>query len=286
MSPAGTSPPTAPLRPGDRLGAYRLEALLGEGGMGVVYRATRGPDGETVAVKILRAELADDEVYARRFEREGRVARGLDHPHLVPVLDAGFEDGRRYIVTRYVEGESLAAVLEREGMLSTGRVIRLAAGLGSALDAVHRTGLVHRDLKPANVLIDSRGRGLVTDFGVARGAADSVLTAPGRVVGTVDYLAPELIQGQAAGPASDIYALGCLVFECLAGEPPFAAAPGFRATCLAHLESDPPDLAGRRPDASPALLWASRRALAKDPADRPATGAAFARLLRAGLRAR
>jgi serine/threonine protein kinase len=286
MSPAGTSPPTTPLRPGDRLGAYRLEALLGEGAMGVVYRATRDPDGETVAVKILRAELVDDDVYARRFEREGRVARGLDHPHLVPVLDTGFEDGRRYIVTRHVQGESLANVLEHEGILPTGRVVRLAAGLGSALDVVHRTGLVHRDVKPANVLVDSRGRSLLTDFGVARGAADSVLTAPGRVVGTVDYLAPEVIQGRPAGPASDIYALGCLVFECLAGEPPFAAAPGFGATCLAHLQSDPPDLAGRRPDAPPALLWASRQALAKDPADRPATGAAYARLLRAGLRAR
>jgi serine/threonine-protein kinase len=252
--------------------------------MGVVYRATRARDGETVAVKVLRAELVDDEVYARRFEREGRAARGLDHPHLVPVLETGFDDGRRYIVTRHVQGESLAIVLAREGVLAPGRLVRLAAGIGSALDAVHRTGLVHRDLKPANVLIDSTGRGLLTDFGVARGAADSVLTAPGRVVGTVDYLAPELIQGRAAGPASDVYALGCLVFECLAGEPPFAAAAGFAETCLAHLRSDPPDLGPRRPDVSPALLWASRQALAKDPADRPATGAAYARLLRAGLR--
>lgn len=285
MSPPGTSPPAEPLRPGDTLGAYRLEALLGEGGMGVVYRATRTRDGETVAVKVLRPELTDDEVYARRFEREGRVASGLDHPHLVPVLDTGFEDGRRYIVTRHVQGSSLAAVLARDGVLSTGRVVRLAAGLGSALDAVHRTGLVHRDLKPANVLVDSRGRALLTDFGVARGDADSVLTAPGRVVGTVDYLAPELIQGRPAGPASDVYALGCLVFECLAGEPPFAAAASFAETCLAHLESEPPDLGPRRPDAPSALLWASRLALAKDPADRPATGAAYARLLRAGLRA-
>jgi len=285
MSPPGTSPPSEPLRPGDTLGAYRLEALLGEGGMGVVYRATRARDGELVAVKVLRPELADDEVYARRFEREGRVASGLDHPHLIPVLDTGFENGRRYIVSRYVQGASLDDVLARDGVLSTDRVVRLAAGIGSGLDAVHRTGLVHRDLKPANVLVDSRGRALLTDFGVARGDADSVLTATGRVVGTVDYLAPELIQGRAAGPASDVYALGCLVYECLAGEPPFAAAAGFAETCLAHLESDPPELGQRRPDASPALLWASRRALAKDPADRPATGAAYARLLRAGLRA-
>jgi serine/threonine-protein kinase len=285
MSPPGTSPPTDSLRPGDTLGPYRLEDLLGEGGMGVVYRATRTRDGETVAVKVLRPELADDELYARRFDREGRVARGLDHPHLVPVLDTGFDDGRRYIVSRHVEGESLAAVLSRDGVLPTGRVVRLAAGIGSALDAVHRTGLVHRDLKPGNVLVDSRGRALLTDFGVARGDADSALTAPGGVVGTVDYLAPELIEGRAAGPASDVYALGCLVFECLAGEPPFAAAAGFKETCIAHLQSDPPDLGDRRPDASPALLWASRLALAKDPAARPATGAAYARLLRAGLRA-
>ena len=286
MSPPDTRPAPDPLRPGDALGAYRLEALIGEGGMGVVYRAIRDPDGETVAVKVLRAELVDDEVYVRRFEREGRAAQGLDHPHLVSVLDTGFDRGRRYIVTRYIQGETLAAVLARERVLSTGRVVRLAAGVGSALDAVHRTGLVHRDLKPGNVLVDARGRGLLADFGVARGAADSVLTAPGRMVGTVDYLAPELIQGLPAGPASDIYALGCLVFECLAGEPPFAAATGFGETCLAHLQSDPPDLGARRPDASPALLWASVQALAKDPADRPATGAAYARLLRAGLRER
>jgi serine/threonine protein kinase len=253
--------------------------------MGVVYRATRTHDGETVAVKVLRPELVDDPVYTRRFAREGRVARGLDHPHLVAVLDTGLAAGHPYIVSRHVQGESLAAVLARDQVLSTGRVVRLAAGIGSALDAVHRAGLVHRDVKPANVLLDARGRALLTDFGVARGDAESVLTAPGRVVGTVDYLAPELIQGQAAGPASDVYALGCLVFECLAGEPPFAAATGFAETCLAHLEGEPPDLGARRPDASPTLLWASRRALAKDPADRPATGAAYARLLRAGLRA-
>jgi serine/threonine protein kinase len=266
---------------GDRLAAYLLEARLGEGGMGVVFRAVRETDGEVVALKLLRPELAEDDVYVRRFEREGRAASGLVHPHLVSVLDTGSHGGRRYLVTSYVEGASLADVLE-EGVLSGGSVVRLAAGVGSALDALHGIGLVHRDVKPSNILVDERGRSLLTDFGVARGDADTALTAPGRVVGTVDYLAPEVIRGKPSSPASDMYALGCVVHECLAGTPPFGGLD-FAGTCRAHVELMPPDLRSLRPDVPPALHWAALRALAKEPGERPATGAAYARLLRAGL---
>ena len=266
---------------GDRLGGYLLEERLGEGGMGVVFRAVRESDGEVVAVKVLRVELAEDELYVQRFEREGRSASGLVHPHLVSVLDRGVDDGRRYLVTRYVEGASLDEVLG-QGVLTGGGVVRLASGIGSALDALHRTGLVHRDVKPSNIIVDTGGRSLLTDFGVARGEADTALTAAGRVVGTVDYLAPEVIRGEPATPASDVYALGCVAYECLAGAAPFAELD-FNETCLAHLETEPADLRDRRADVPEPLLWAAMRALAKDPAARPGTGAAYARLLRAGL---
>lgn len=266
---------------GDSLGGYRLEERLGEGGMGVVFRAVREADGELVAVKVLREDLGEDEVYVRRFEREGRSGSGVDHPHLVSVLDNGVDGGRRYLVTRFVEGASLEEVLG-QGVFSGGGVVRLASGIGSALDALHRIGFVHRDVKPSNIMVDTNGRSLLTDFGVARGEGDTALTAAGRVVGTVDYLAPEVIRGEPATPASDVYALGCVVYECLAGAPPFAELD-FNETCLAHLETEPQDLRERRPDVPEPLLWAAMRALIKDPAARPGTGAAYARLLRAGL---
>ena len=191
---------------GDSLGGYRLEERLGEGGMGVVFRAVRESDGEVVAMKVLRPELAEEEVYVQRFEREGRSASGVDHPHLVSVLDSGEDDGRRYLVTRYVEGASLEEVLGH-GVLTAGGVVRLASGIGSALDALHRIGLVHRDVKPSNIMVDTNGRSLLTDFGVARGEGDTALTAAGRVVGTVDYIAPEIVRGEPETPPSDVYSL-------------------------------------------------------------------------------
>ena len=268
-------------REGDVLGAYRLEERLGEGGMGVVFRAVREDNGEVVAVKVLRDELAEDELQVRRFEREGRAVAGIGHPHLVPVLDSGSAGGRRYLVTPYVDGVALSEILE-SGPLSGGSVVRLAAGVGSALDALHRGSLLHRDVKPENILVDAAGRSHLTDFGVALGEGDTALTSTGRVVGTVDYLAPELIRGEPAAPSSDVYALGCVVHACLSGAPPFAELD-FAETCVAHLNAPPPDLRPVRRDVPEALLWAAGRALAKDPAERPATGAAYARLLRAGL---
>jgi serine/threonine protein kinase len=272
---------TPPPRAGDVLDGYRLEERLGEGGMGVVFRAVREADGEVVALKVLRDALAGDDLHVRRFEREARMASGLAHPHLVAVLDSGSAGGCRYLVTRFVAGVALAEVLDA-GPLRGGATVRLAAGVGSALDALHRRGLLHRDVKPENILVDGGGRSHLTDFGVARGEADTALTSTGRVVGTIDYLAPELIRGGPASPASDVYALGCVVHACLAGRPPFADLD-FAETCRAHLTAPPPDLRAVRGDLPTPLLWAAERALAKDPVDRPATGAAYARLLRAGL---
>lgn len=265
------------LRPGDRLGPYRLVEPLGEGGMGIVFRANRATGG-VAALKVLRRELSGDETFRRRFEREGRIAAQLDHPHLVEVVDAGEAEGLHYLASRFVEGETLAHRLERDGPLPLSELLRLAAELGTAIDALHEAGLVHRDVKPSNVMVGPEGAAL-TDFGLARGVADSVLTAPGRVVGTLDYLAPEVIRGQPAGPAADIYALGCLLYECVCGAPPFGSRP-FAEAAAAHLSEEPPDPSGMRTDLPPAFWDALRYGLAKDPDERPPTATAYALMLR------
>jgi serine/threonine protein kinase len=265
------------LRPGDDVGPYRLVAPLGEGGMGIVFRANRSTGG-VAALKVLRRELSGDETFRRRFEREGRIAAQLDHPHLVEVVDAGEDQGLHYLASRFVEGETLSDRLEREGPLPIADVVRLAGELGTALDTLHEAGLVHRDVKPSNVMLGPEGAAL-TDFGLARGTADSVLTAPGRVVGTLDYLAPEVIRGQPAGPSADIYALGCLLYECVCGAPPFGSR-AFAEAAAAHLSEEPPDPGGVRNDLPGAFWDALRYGLAKDPADRPPTATAYALMLR------
>jgi serine/threonine protein kinase len=264
---------------GDTVGPYRLEAMLGHGAMGIVFRAVREDDGDTVALKVLREELAADDVYRRRFVREGAIARELDHPHLVEVVDAGEANGRYYLASRYIRGRSLAERLTAEGPASVSDVVRLATELGAALDELHTRQLVHRDVKPANILASDEGVWLLTDFGVARGPAHTALTKAGKVVGTLDYLAPEMIAANRAGPASDLYALACVVYECLTGAAPFAGR-GIAETCIAHLNEVPRSPRDVRADLPEELSWAAMQGLAKDPARRPRTGKAFARLLK------
>jgi eukaryotic-like serine/threonine-protein kinase len=265
------------------LGRYRLEAVLGSGQMGVVYRATRETDGLTVALKVLRSELSEDGEYLRRFAREGDVASTLEHRHLASVIDRGVADGRHFLASRFLLGRSLAVRL-RESILSVSELVRLVRHVGSGLDELHRLGLVHRDVKPSNVILDDRGTAVLTDFGVARAAAHSTLTKAGRIVGTVDYLAPEVIRGEDAVPASDIYSLGCLVYETAVGRPPFASK-SIAEACIAHLREPPPSPRSVRSDLLPPLEDALLTALAKDPAGRPATGTAYARLLHAAAKA-
>jgi serine/threonine-protein kinase len=272
----------AVLETGELVGPYRIDAVLGEGTMGIVYRAF-DPDGDIVALKVLRAELAGDEVYERRFLHEARAAGACRHRHLVPVLDAGRAEGRCYLAVAYVSGGSLAERLRAEGPLGLEALLQLAAEVGSGLDALHAVGIVHRDVKPGNVLIDEESRAALTDFGLAKGPAYTVLTQAGLVVGTLDYLAPELLQGAEATPASDIYALGCLVFACIAGEPPFASK-SFLEAGFAHLREPPPDPLERRPDLPADLSWVVLQALAKEPADRPRTATMYARMLRLAAR--
>jgi serine/threonine protein kinase len=252
--------------------------------MGIVFRAQRGADGETVALKILRAELAGDELYRRRFRREARIASEVSHEHIVPVVDFGEASGRLYMAALYVRGVPLSERIASPTPLSVPDALRLVSELSGALEAIHACGLVHRDVKPANVMIDEGGAAALTDFGLARGIADTVLTKTGVVVGTVDYLAPELITGQRAGPASDLYALGCLFYECLAGAPPFADK-AYVETLLAHVREEPRNLSELRTDLPEDISWTALKALAKDPAQRPPTATAYARLLRASARA-
>jgi serine/threonine protein kinase len=272
------------LQAGQRLGPYRLKTLLGQGQMGIVFRAEREADGESVALKILRDELSGDELYRRRFEREARIASEVSHPHIVPVLDFGEASGRLYMAALYVRGVPLSERIASPPALSVPDALRLVSELSGALEAIHACSLVHRDVKPANVMIDERGAGALTDFGLARGIADTVLTKTGVVVGTLDYLAPELITGQRAGPASDLYALGCVFYECLAGAPPFAGK-AYVETLLAHVREEPRNLNELRTDLPEGISWTALKALEKDPAQRPPTATAYARLLRASAQA-
>lgn len=260
--------------PGGTLGRYVLEGVLGHGAMGTVFRA-RGVDGAPVALKVASPDLAGDETFRRRFEREARIAASLAHPHIVDVVEVGEADGRPFLASRLVEGCTLAERIA-ESRLSGTEVVRVVAEVASALDVLHQRGLVHRDVKPANVILEGDGRALLADFGLARSADDTVLTQAGRVSGTVDYLAPELIRGEPASPASDVYGLGCVAYECLSGAPPFAERTVPEAI-LAHLEAEP------EPLESP-LSDAVLTALAKEPADRPPTATAYALMLRVSLR--
>jgi serine/threonine protein kinase len=275
----------AELQPGDVFGPFRLDRVLGRGGMGIVFRATRLADGEVVALKVLRGELSGDAVFRRRFLHEARAAGSVTNRHLVPIVDAGEVDGHQYLAARCVDGISLEQRIRAEGALPVGDVVRMVAEIASGLDALHAAGLVHRDVKPANIMLDESRGALLTDFGLSKGRAYTVLTEPGSVMGTVDYLAPELIRGGAASPATDIYALGCAAHECLTGAPPFAASEGVVAIGLAHLNDDPPDPSAHRRDVPAEVSWAVLQALAKAPERRPPTATAYSRALSIAARA-
>lgn len=273
--------PGAPdLRLGEALGPYRLESVLGEGAMGVVFAATRLEDDVVVALKVLKKLLSRSEVYRQRFVREARVAREVRHRYLVPILDLGGARDYHYLAVAYVEGGSLGDRIEARGALPVDDTVRLAAEVASALDALHRHEIVHRDVKPSNVMLDLEGHAAVTDFGLAKGPAYTVLTKPGQVMGTLDYVAPELIRGEQTGPAADVYALGCVIYECLAGAAPFADRRLFEVAA-AHLDDPPPDVSAIRPEVPRPLAEVIQGAMAKDPGARPRTGTAFAHLLRA-----
>lgn len=265
---------------GSVIGPYRLGRLLGEGGMALVFLAVRESDGQEVALKLLKADLSGQDVYRRRFVHEARSAANVRHENLVPILDAGEVAGRPYLAAVYVPGRTLADRIRVEGALPRADVVRIAEEISAGLDALHAAQLVHRDVKASNVLLGAEGAAMLTDFGLARGPAYTVLTRPGQVVGTLHYLAPELIRGESATTASDVYALGCTIYECVAGETPFGGRSMFEIG-TAHLDEEPRPPGGGRGDWHATLSRAVLLALTKDPAERPPTAGAYARGIRA-----
>jgi serine/threonine protein kinase len=267
------------LEPGDVLGGYRLEDAIGAGGMGIVFRASRVEDGREVALKVLKIGLAGDLLFQHRFRQEARAAAEVREPHLVPIIEASEADGRHYLAVDYVAGGSLTDRIADKGPLGPDELVRLVSEVAAGVDALHAAGIVHRDIKPQNILFANDGTAMMTDFGLAKGRAYTVLTQAGQVMGTLDYLAPELLQGKPATPSTDVYALGCVAFECVVGRAPFADKSMFQVG-LAHMEEAPPDPGADRPDVSPDLSAALLTALEKAPEARPQSAGAYADLLR------
>ncbi|BBH68701.1 hypothetical protein ACTI_53860 [Actinoplanes sp. OR16] len=260
------------LRPGARLGdRYNLRQRLGAGGMGEVWLAVDDVLRRTVAVKAMLPEVARDPDFARRFASEATAMARLNHPAVASIHDYGTSHGVAYLVMEFVDGESLSQRLAREGRLTPEATMRLVADTATGLQAVHDQGLVHRDIKPANLLLRRDGTVVITDFGIARHEDASLLTASGAILGTPSYLSPEQVRGEPAGPASDIYALGLVAYECLAGERPFTGDNPY-AVALQRLQSSPRTIKVTLPAPVRDVV---ARALATDPRDRWPSAAAL-----------
>jgi hypothetical protein len=274
------------LSDGDEFAGYGIERRLGRGGMGVLYLAVEPGLDRHVALKLIAPEAAADEVFARRFAEESRIAASIEHPNVVPIYAAGAEAGVPFIAMRYVAGADLARRLAREGRLASPIAVELIAQVGNGLDAIHAAGLVHRDVKPANVLLSGEAgaeHAYITDFGVARNVAtESGLTQTGRFVGTLDYVAPEQISGGPVDARADVYALGCLLFKLLTGEVPFPK-DGEAARLFAHLNDPPPAPSLYVPEASMALDDVVIRAMSKEPDDRYPSAGDLGRAAQAAL---
>jgi len=251
-------------------GRFRVEERIGAGGMSTVYRAFDETLERWVAIKVLHSEIASQPDQLERFRREARVVARLSHPNVVAVIDAGEDEGRPYIVFRYIEGETLKDRIRRLGRLPVGEAAAYAIEIGRALAAAHAERLVHRDVKPQNVLIDLSGSALVTDFGIARSMELDGLTMPGRVLGTTDYVSPEQALGEAVTPQSDLYSLGVCLFEMLSGEVPFRADTHV-GVAMKHVKEPMPDVRGRRPEVSASLAAVLERATTKETRNRYST---------------
>ena len=276
----------AELSAGDEFAGYRIERRLGRGGMGIIYLATEPGLERSVALKLIAPEAAADDVFARRFAEESRIAASIEHPNVVPIYAAGEEDGVPWIAMRFVAGSDLQRRVAREGGLEPADAVSLIAQIGNGLDAIHAAGLVHRDVKPANVLLSGEAgseHAYLTDFGVARNVAtQSGLTQTGRFVGTLDYVAPEQISGEPIDARVDVYALGCLLFKLLTGEVPFPRE-GEAARLYAHLHDPPPAPSLYAPAVPMALDDVVVRAMSKSPEDRYPSAGDLGRAAQAAL---
>jgi eukaryotic-like serine/threonine-protein kinase len=251
-------------------GRYQLGSLLGVGGMARVYVATDRVLERQVAVKVLSPSDAQDPLFVERFRREARAAARLSHPNIVAVFDSGSDADQPYLVMEYVPGQSLAQLLARQGRLAPRRAVELAIQVCAALAAAHAQGLVHRDIKPANVLVSPDGQVQVTDFGIVKASAATTLTGTGTVLGTAAYLSPEQAQGGPVDARSDLYGLGCVLYELLCGSPPFGSGADRSPVAIAtrHVSEPPEPPSARNPQVAPALDQVVLTALAKDPAQR------------------
>ena len=263
----------APLAPGSVFAGHRVEALVGRGGMGVVYRARHLELDRTVALKVIGSDQLEDPAIRERFLREARAAASVDHPHVIPLHYAGEEDGVAFLVMRFVEGDDLRGLVRREGPLAPARAADIAVQAGDALDAIHGAGYVHRDVKPANLLLDRSGHVYVTDFGVAkRVLSHGGATRTGHWVGTLDYAAPEQIRGGSMDARLDVYALGGVLNFMLTGRVPFDRETD-EAKMYAHLADPPPRPSAIRPELPSELDDVVGRAMAKEADDRyPSAG--------------
>ncbi len=266
----------AAARIGTEFAGYRVEALVARGGTSTVYRAEYPRLGIPVALKLLNEDVAGDEAFRERFVRESRLAAGINHPNIITIYDAGVWEDTLYIAMRLVSGGDLKDRL-RAGSLERGRALAILAQVASGLDAAHAHGLIHRDVKPANIMVDS-GPGeeapeiaFVTDFGLIKHVQSGGRPTPtGEFLGTIDYVAPEQIEGRPADGRADLYSLACVAFQCLAGRAPFEREND-AAILWAHMQEEPPPLTSLRPDLPAAVDLVLARALAKSPEERQAT---------------
>ncbi len=270
---------------GAQIASYRIDQLIGRGGMATVYRATDVRLDRVVALKVLIPELARNDSFRQRFMLESRAGASLDHPHVIPVFEAGEADGVLFIAMRYVAGLDVRALIERTGPLPAARTVEIISQVASALDAAHSRGLVHRDVKPANLLMSGVSDGnaadyvYLSDFGLSKQSLSSAsLTGTGQFLGTLDYMSPEQINGKQLDGRTDLYALGCAAFEMLTGEPPFRRDANL-AVMWAQVSAEPPSVRTRRPELSASVDRVIGKALAKSPDDRQATCTQFAQEL-------
>ncbi|CAM3577915.1 serine/threonine protein kinase [Mycobacterium frederiksbergense] len=267
---------------GTRFGPYELRSVIGIGGMGEVYRAYDTRRERMVALKVLRTDVAADPSFQARFRRESRIAARLQEPHVIPVHDYGDIGGVLFIDMRLVEGPSLRELVRVNGVLPPARAAAIIAQIAAALDAAHAVGLVHRDIKPENVLLTHDDFAYLVDFGIAYGGGEATVTKTGLVIGSCAYMSPERLNGTPGGPASDVYSLTCLLFECLTGRAPFEA-DDIRQVMSAHMFAPPPRPSAEGHGIGPAFDDVIARGMAKNPADRFGTAGELARAAAAAL---
>ena len=270
--------PETSIDSGTVVAGWEIDRPLGEGGMGQVFLGRRGR--EQAAVKVMRSELAKSDQHRRRFGREAAAAQAARSEHVVTILETGEWEGRPFLIQEFVSGGSLRDRLERSRRLDLAETVRVTAETGAGLNSLHERGLIHRDVKPENILFDGKGRAMISDFGLVKDPGASMLTMPGKTIGTTWYMAPEQIRGEEVTAATDVYALAVVAYECLVGKTPFGDTSGMK-TLWAHLRDAPPNPCRIRPEIPEGVGYTLLKGLEKEPELRPPTPAMLAMMLRA-----